>query len=230
MKKPSGAEKREDVDPGMSPPSFNVRLNHENLVAVPCVVGQDILDKCPFNGVFVQRVVNYFHDLQWDFDAPNVSCLELYVDFCLWTGTIAPCLLHVGDRNARGPIRSYALPDLSPAADVVQFTLREQSRVWSKILAWAWLGDHCHTVPSKPERGCSSLLRVGYYQQHYGVAGHPLLRCGRRVSIQPLECMQISGCRAIWECKPLPRMPAFARPAPPQLPCNLGIQATAQKA
>jgi hypothetical protein len=22
-------------------------------------------------------------------------------------------------------------------------------------------------------------LKVGYYQQHYGVPGHPVLRCGR---------------------------------------------------
>eukprot|EP00435_Cladocopium_sp_Y103_P002392 s1123_g1.t1 len=111
-------------EPGM--PSFHVQLNPDNLVAIPCVVEPKDIDQCPYTSVFAQRVVQYFHNLQWDPEAPSISCLELYVDFCLWTGTVAPCLLHVGARNSRGPVRSYVLPDMSPAADAVQATLREQ--------------------------------------------------------------------------------------------------------
>eukprot|EP00435_Cladocopium_sp_Y103_P023529 s1438_g5.t1 len=143
--------KKESDQPDSSMPSFNVVLNPDNLVAIPCVVEQKDIDLCPYTSVFAQRVVQYFHHLQWDPEAPSVSCLELYVDFCLWTGTVAPCLLHVGARNSRGPVRSYVLPDMSPAADAVQATLREQSRVWSKVLAW--LRDCCPTAPAKPIRG-----------------------------------------------------------------------------
>ena len=171
---------KDETSSSSAGPSFHVQLNHDNLVSVPCVVAQADVDKCPYGSVFARRVVNYFHNLQWDFEAPSISCLEMYVDFCLWTGTVAPCLLHVGARNARGPVRSYVLPDQSPQADAVQSSLRDQSRVWSKVLSW--LRDHCHTAPAKPTRGCSSLLKVGYYQQHYGLAGHPVLRTGRRVS------------------------------------------------
>ena len=158
-------------------PAFHVQTNQANLVTIPCVVDSAAIDKCPFNSIFAQRVVSYFHNLQWDFEAPSVSCLELYFDYCLWTGTVSPSLMHVGARNARGPVRSYVLPDISPAADACQSTLREQSRVWSKILAW--LRENCPNAPPKPALGCSSLLKVGYYQQHYGVPGHPVLRCGR---------------------------------------------------
>eukprot|EP00435_Cladocopium_sp_Y103_P029385 s1966_g7.t1 len=171
---------KETANTSETMPSFHVQLNHDNLVGVPCVVAQDAIDKCPYNPVFAQRVVRYFHNLQWDFEAPSISCLEMYIDFCLWTGTVAPCLLHIGARNARGPIRSYVLPDQSPQADAVQSSLREQSRVWSKVLCW--LRENCPNAPEKPVRGCTSLLKVGYYQQHYGLAGHPVLRTGRRAS------------------------------------------------
>ena len=82
--------------------------------------------------------------------------------------------------NLIGWMVSHAFStDLCPLADVMQCSLRDQSRVWTKTLAW--LRDHCETAPERPRRGCVSLVKLGYSQQHYGLRGAPKFRCGMRV-------------------------------------------------
>ena len=162
-----------------SAPAYAPRHVPENLVKVSCVVPPDAISKCRFHPKFAERVVRYFHELEWDYTQPSVSCLELYVDFVHWTGTMAPCLVYAGKKGPRGKMRTYELPDLCPIADVAQETMRQQSRTWTKMLSW--LREHADHAPPKPSKDCSSLVKMGYSQQHFGVPGCPKFRSGRMV-------------------------------------------------
>lgn len=171
--------KNERVKSKVVAPAFRLVFDPSQAVRRSCKVPEVAVQSCVYTAVFAERVVHYFDGLEWDFSQPAVSMLELYVDFVLSSGTVAPCLIHKGERGPQGPVRSYCLPDLDPEADVQQNTLREQSRVWSKVLAW--LRKHADDAPEKPSLGCKSLTKYGYSQQHYGVAGCPKFRSGMRV-------------------------------------------------
>ena len=153
-------------------PIFQVSFDETQAVRVPCCVSADAIGTCRYTAEFAKRVCRYFHDLEWDFSRPNVSRLEVYIDFTLWTGTIAPCLM---DKQSH----TYKLPDMCTLADLKNASLRDQSRVWTKTLAW--LRNNCDTAPAAPTRGCVSLVKLGYSQQHYGLRGMPRFRCGKRV-------------------------------------------------
>ena len=160
-------------------PAYVSRHVTENLVRMSCVVPRKAIQQCRFGDVFAERVVKYFHGLEWDYTQQPVSCLELYVDFVHWSGSMAPCLVYAGKKGPRGKIRSYELPDMCPIADSANETMRQQSRTWTKMLAW--LREHASNAPPKPTKDCSSLVKMGYSQQHFGVPGCPSFRSGRLV-------------------------------------------------
>ena len=57
----------------------------------------------------MRRVLDYFQGLQWDFEADNVSILELYFDFAIWTQSYVPILLHIGAKGPKGPVKTFVL-------------------------------------------------------------------------------------------------------------------------
>lgn len=171
--------KKQSHGDALPTPAFRLLFDEQQAVSIPCVIAESKLESCIYTELFARRVVNYFHNLEWDFTQPNVSTLELYIDFALWSGTVAPALIHAGSKKTGKHNRSYQLPDQCPLADLAQCTLRQQSRVWSKMLAW--LRENWHQAPGKPQLGCTSLVKVGYHQQHYGVPGTPRFRSGLRV-------------------------------------------------
>ena len=171
--------KKQSHGDALPKPAFRLLFDEQQAVSIPCVIAETKIESCIYTELFARRVVNYFHNLEWDFTQPNVSTLELYIDFALWSGTVAPALIHAGSKKTGKHNRSYQLPDQCPLADLAQCTLRQQSRVWSKMLAW--LRENWHQAPGKPQLGCTSLAKVGYHQQHYGVPGTPRFRSGLRV-------------------------------------------------
>ena len=58
-------------------PIFQVSFDETQAVRVPCCVSADAIGTCRYTAEFAKRVCRYFHDLEWDFSQPNVSCLEV---------------------------------------------------------------------------------------------------------------------------------------------------------
>ena len=66
--------------------------------------------------------------------AQNISRLELYIDFAISTGTVAP--VNVNQCSGPGHKAINAVPDENFSAQVASATLAQQSRVWIRFLKW----------------------------------------------------------------------------------------------
>lgn len=62
-------------------PEFAVEVDFHNLTTLQCEVADSHINACLYGDTFMRRVLQYFHDLEWDFSQPAVSLLELYADF-----------------------------------------------------------------------------------------------------------------------------------------------------
>lgn len=160
-------------------PALPMPIDEARLQVLHCHVETGTLAQCPFGGLFAERVVKYFAGLSWDFSAPSVSLLELYIDFCLSTGTLAPVLLDSGTRGPRGKmIQHYYLPDRWPAADGCSQLLSTQHSIWMRTIRWllkVWDGNPFGEVI------CNSRTahRYGFLEKRIlGLTGYPRLRSG----------------------------------------------------
>ena len=145
-----------------------------------CSVTDSDLNKCQMGYVFAKRVCEYFHGLQWDFEADNVSIIELYFDFAIWTQSYVPFLVHAGKMGSNGPIKTYELKDQSILADIQETRLGVQSLTWHRAIKWllsVWNDCPFHDGSIKVR----SLHRYGYSIPHHGLRGRPSFRAGAQV-------------------------------------------------
>lgn len=144
-----------------------------------CEMDTSISDMCPCGRKFAERVMQYFHLLEWDFAAPPVSLLEIYIDYTISSQSVAPVLVDTDDRGPRGKkIQKYLLPDESPIADAQQVSLALQMRVWTKTVKWlltVW--PNC---PFEKVRADSKTAhKTGFLEKRIlGLDGFPSMRTG----------------------------------------------------
>lgn len=148
-------------------------------VSLSCRVSAN-LETCTFGTVFIKRVIEYFHGLQWDFEADSVSILELYFDFAIWTQSYVPVLLDLGAKGPKGPVKTYVLRDLSTLADIQSSTLKDQSVIWHRVVKWL-LGVWSNCPFRDGAVKVRSLHHFGYSIPHLGVVGRPAFRAGSQV-------------------------------------------------
>lgn len=167
---------RRDVQtiPVLLPPVDVARLQ-----PLRCCVDAAEISSCPFSKIFAERVIRYFDGLPWDWSAPSVSLLELYIDFTLATGTLAPVLRNPGEIGSRGKVlQQYYLPDLCPAADDCSTLLADQISVRTRMTKWLL---RCWTPCPWTELVVDSKTahRCGFLEKRIlGLQGYPKLRMG----------------------------------------------------
>ena len=99
-------------------PGHELLHNPTRCVSLSCQISDSDFEGNPFGAIFVRRVLDYFQGLQWDFEADNVSILELYFDFAIWTQSYVPILLHIGAKGPKGPVKTFVLKDQATIADI----------------------------------------------------------------------------------------------------------------
>ena len=142
---------------------------------LPQRVGQ-----CRFGDVFLERVMAWATKLRWPKNPTGcVSLLELYVDYTIHTGTLAPVpTSYANDKR----VQTYMLKDLHPEAKVVTQTLGEQSIIWARFLKWSnQNGIKFWEYDTMPPSNC--LNHVGYSLRTPAIANRPIFVTGVRPMI-----------------------------------------------
>lgn len=134
---------------------------------------------CLYGETFIRRVIEYFSNLDWDFSQQPVSLLELYADFSMATGSLAPVLLSRASLGLPGGPKVYRLKDCCMVADMTFCDLQNQSRVWQRAIKW--LLQHWQACPFDELSRTCSLSRLGYTVEQNGLAGRTKFRCGHSV-------------------------------------------------
>eukprot|EP00438_Fugacium_kawagutii_P017560 Skav228548 [mRNA] locus=scaffold1887:556581:561575:- [translate_table: standard] len=163
-------------------PEFQMLIDPLALQVIHCDIPDHVLLTCPYGSVFARRVCQYFDGLQWDFQQPAVSLLELYIDFSITTGSVAPVFCPF--TTSRGSRGIYKLPDCDVLADVQQESLQLQSRVWQRVVKWCL--KHWESAPWTTMCQATSMARYGYPKPHNGLCGQPKFRSNTAV------------CNALW--------------------------------
>ena len=128
---------------------------------------QSDIEKCPYGYTFACSA--WWDKLQW-FDGPATSALELHVDFCLESQSMAPVRL-----NKLG----WKLREECVEADVTSQRLRLQCHAWIHMLKW-WV-RHVQTLGIEICR-CNALYSFGPTISARGVSLRPRLLRGIQVS------------------------------------------------
>eukprot|EP00438_Fugacium_kawagutii_P031484 Skav235038 [mRNA] locus=scaffold287:164274:169313:+ [translate_table: standard] len=163
-------------------PHLPLRIDDTQLTPLQCEIPKGALSGCLYGDVFIQRVMQYFSGLEWDFSQMPVSLLELYIDFTMCTGTLAPVLLTRQSLGLTAGPKVYRLKDKNVVADMTYCDLQNQSRVWQRAIKW--LLQHWVHCPWSQLSKTSSLARYGYAVDQNGLAGQPKFRCGTSVCTQ----------------------------------------------
>ena len=97
-------------------------------------------------------------------ESEPISLLELYADFCLVTGLMAPVQVVSQEKRRRGHRPGYMMRSDSIVADSASRSLSIQSHFWSRFMRWFRLQipafQNLEIIPSR------SLRRVGYRLCH----------------------------------------------------------------
>lgn len=94
----------------------------------------------PWGPIFFWRIVQYAKILEWpeiaDTKPTDISCLELFTDYVLWSQTYAP--INRTTQQQRGKrILNWVLEDTYSGCDTGDtLTLLQQNTVWTKAICW----------------------------------------------------------------------------------------------
>ena len=105
---------------------------------IDCVLSEDMCKLCPYTCLMAESVGQWASSLQW----PLVPCLEpislleLYVDWCLYSGLSAPLQILEREKRKKGHRPVYQMRGESIVADSAPWTLSLQSSTWSRFFRW----------------------------------------------------------------------------------------------
>ena len=144
-----------------------------------------ILEIFPYNKTFGQRMAQWMRQLRWPGpqspESRTISALELYIDFCLTTKSLAPVNVVPKHQRTSGKQIRYELRDMSVQADMAERSLTTQSQTWSRALQWL-LRNNPEMTDLKWVKG-HSMSTVGFYQQFASLDRRPRLAQGARSHI-----------------------------------------------
>ena len=106
----------------------------------PCDLSEEDILNCPYNSTFARAVVAWLSELQWPIDdceaTGPISLIELYADFCLFSGFSTPVQIIPPCQRTRGTQVQYHLRHEHVLADLAPMNLSDQSRIWTRSLQW----------------------------------------------------------------------------------------------
>ena len=94
----------------------------------------------PWGPVYLWRISQWAMQLVWPTEGTNhgrdISFVELYIDFMLWSGTRAPRNIFSAAQRDRYGFSNFVLDDIDTLADAGPLDLFQQNDVWGRSLTW----------------------------------------------------------------------------------------------
>ena len=141
------------------------------------IVKPESLIPCPFTDVFQARVIEWLTQLTW-YDSGEVSMLELYADFSLWLGSLAPVPCYRDSNLAAGDDHAkYSLRDMCVVADSQPNTLAMQNSTFVRFMRW-FVQAHPGLLPCDISKTTKSASQVGYPYSAVGFKCSVQFACG----------------------------------------------------
>ena len=141
------------------------------------IVKPESLIPCPFTDVFQARVIEWLTQLTW-YDSGEVSMLELYADFSLWLGSLAPVPCYRDSNLAAGDDHAkYSLRDMCVVADSQPNTLAMQNSTFVRFMRW-FVQAYPGLLPCDISKTTKSASQVGYPYPAVGFKCSVQFACG----------------------------------------------------
>ena len=143
-----------------------------------CHLSRSDIQSCPYTSTLAQSVGEWASQLGW-VDPPctqPISLIELYVDWCLFSGLSAPIQVEEKARRKRGHRPKYFMRGDHIVADMAAWDLSIQSNTWARFFRW-----YVARVPAlahlsfQPSR---SMGILGYRLWHVSLNHRPVLTHG----------------------------------------------------
>ena len=151
-----------------------------------------MINTCPFSKEFASRVDHWLRQLKWSVhDEQYVSCLELYIDFALFTRSYSPVRLRGKGVHSRTRIK-YKVRDVDVALDHAEHSLASQHGVWVKFIRWVFKQGRT-VFPGALVTGKKTLHSVGYSIPCVSLDVRPQLTCGHAGGLELWKYFHHSG-------------------------------------
>ena len=169
-------QKAKKMDPPEEKPDWSTRAPCPGICRPFELVTPEVT--CPFGNIFLDRVIGWAKNLKWPENSQGqISILELYIDFTLFTKSLAPVSLPPENKKYKC---CYKLSDIDKLAAVTPQSLAQQSIVWNRFIKWSRSNGILlweHDTISKSY----VLAPFGYALWAPAVQGHPVLTSGDKV-------------------------------------------------
>ena len=105
---------------------------------IDCHLSEEHIQGCPYTAEFARAACEWASHLGWvspPVEQP-ISLIELYVDFCLYSGLSSPIQIVDKDKRKKGHRPKYALRGDHLTADLAGWELSLQSNTWARFFRW----------------------------------------------------------------------------------------------
>ena len=138
-------------------------ISHHHIPPIP----DGIVERCPINKVFVERLVTWSSGLGWEVQqSGETSFLELCLDFIFTTGTYPPLPIPKFENRVQSNKQWILLDQTSGPYDSTVFTLDQAIQGLSRAVNWLYKQGGISVFPNQTKNQTVSLKRFGY-------RGHP---------------------------------------------------------
>ena len=133
---------------------------------------EDPILHCVFGNEFLKRVVGWARALKWPNNSVGqISMLELYVDYTIFTRSLAPVPLEKGNDRR---VLKYGLRDVDPCAKIIVHNLAQQNVIWTRFHKWA-RKNNIMFWDAQYLTQASCLGHVGYSLRSPALSSRPIL-------------------------------------------------------
>lgn len=140
---------------------------------------QDPIVHCYFGNEFLRRVVAWARTLKWpNCPVGQISMLELYVDFTVFSNSLTPVPLEKGKDKK---VKKYGLCDVDPNAKIIVHNLAQQNVIWTRFHKWA-RQNNIKFWDAQYLMQASCLGHVGYSLRSPALSSRPILSNHDRAS------------------------------------------------
>ena len=108
-------------------------------------------------------------------NGPDISLLELYIDFVITTNSRTPRNIFTKAQRDRFTAPCYILDDIEVRADVQCSSLGAQTQTWCKAITWLHKFTNGEVFPSALKKKAISINRIGSSATMKGMEVRPKL-------------------------------------------------------
>ena len=155
-----------------------------------CFLSAEDIQNCPFTPKLARAACEWASQLGWvtpPVEEP-ISLIELYVDFCLFSGLSSPIQIVDKIKRQKGHRPKYALRGDHLKADLATWELSLQSNTWARF--FRWMANRVPALKRLKFAPSRSLRSFGYRLWHVSINIRPVLTHGT----EPFEILHRYFC------------------------------------